>query len=288
MPGSHRPPCIVAQGTVPFASRLASRVGGLDDLDVRGFQASSAIAGGRRRRSQDEDRRVRRRPLDPPPRGGGQGGGERCRRDAKAGMESTGRGPPGRGHPHPALPHKLDTEGARAGGDAAEALRDCSPTARWPIVCSRFGAAAWPAPQGCSLRSRTRPLKLGVITGSTGTMRFRGPGLVRVPEVAFVSGIASLTVASPPRSPTSRRTWPGRVLERRNTLRAGQEATRILPGRGPTGLDDRPIPADRPRRFGPDRAIDLDPSGTLDGGDVLPGFVLPLGELFAELDHGKA
>ena len=32
----------------------------------------------------------------------------------------------------------------------------------------------------------------------------------------------------------------------------------------------------------------LDASQTLDGGDVLPGFVLPLAELFGELDRQGA
>ena len=36
-----------------------------------------------------------------------------------------------------------------------------------------------------------------------------------------------------------------------------------------------------------DRFRDLGPADALDGGDVLPGFALPLADLFAELDrHG--
>ena len=35
----------------------------------------------------------------------------------------------------------------------------------------------------------------------------------------------------------------------------------------------------------PDQPTVLDESQTLDGGDVLPGFALPLSDLFAELDR---
>lgn len=38
----------------------------------------------------------------------------------------------------------------------------------------------------------------------------------------------------------------------------------------------------------PDKKTTLDESGTLDGGDVLPGFTLPLAKLFARLEKPKA
>ena len=151
--------------------------------------------------------------------------------------------------------------------------------------CESFLAVAL----GCRRWEFVRPLKLGVITGSTGTMRL-APGLVRVPEVAFVSWdrfpdrrVPSEPVPDLAPDLAVEFLSEGNTLEelarkRREYFRAGVRLVWTIDQSRRTARVDS----------APDRAIELVPSGTLDGGVVLPCFVLPLGELFAELDHGKA
>ncbi len=68
----------------------------------------------------------------------------------------------------------------------------------------------------------------------------------------------------------------------------GPEAVGILRRRGPARLGGRPAaPGPWPIFHCPDGATVLDATMTLDGGAVLPGFELPLADLFGELDrHG--
>ena len=73
----------------------------------------------------------------------------------------------------------------------------------------------------------------------------------------------------------------------KHSRRDGSQATRILRGRGRTGLDR--LPRDRDRRsleHGP-RLPHLRPRDTLTGGTVLPGFQLSIGEWFQRATGGQ-
>jgi Uma2 family endonuclease len=139
------------------------------------------------------------------------------------------------------------------------------------------------------LRAFLIPRGLGMVTGPGGPMRLF-PGLVRLPDVAFVAwttvpGRRAPEEPIPDLAPdlavevlSASNTEQEMALKRGAYFNAGVRLVWIID------------PSDRTARVyaGPDRVVELDASGTLDGGDVLPGFVLPLGELFAELDHGEA
>ncbi len=143
---------------------------------------------------------------------------------------------------------------------------------------------------GCALIAILRgfiiPANLGIVTGADGMMRLF-PGLVRGPDVAY---------ASWDRVPGRR--WPIEpiagfapdlaieVLSRSNTK---QEMARKRRDYFEAGV--RLVWEVDPRARtvavfdAPERSTVLDESMTLDGGDVLPGFALPLGDLFGELDR---
>ena len=130
------------------------------------------------------------------------------------------------------------------------------------------------------------PRNLGLISGADGSMRMF-PGLVRVPDVAFAS-------------------WdriPGRrlpngaiagfapelaieILSRSNTK---AEMARKRSESFQAGVllvwEVDPVARTVAVYETADRPIMLDQTQTLDGGAVLPGFVLPLADLFGELDR---
>jgi Uma2 family endonuclease len=137
-----------------------------------------------------------------------------------------------------------------------------------------------------SLRAFVRPRRLGLVAGEGGMMRLSS-GLVRVPDVSFVS-------------------WdrlPGRRFPR-------QPIPNLAPNLAVEVLSESNTPAEMKRKrreyfkAGVMLIWIVDPktrtvavytsvrkptilkeSQTLDGGDVLPGFALPLRELFGELDE---
>jgi Uma2 family endonuclease len=136
------------------------------------------------------------------------------------------------------------------------------------------------------LREFVASRNLGQVSGADGSLRLFS-GLVRIPDIAFVSWdrmpgrripkkpIPSLApdlaveVLSPSNTPREM------TLKRRHYFEAGVRLVWIV---------------DPKRRTiavytGPDRPARLDASATLDGGDVLPGFTLPLKRLFADLDR---
>ena len=138
------------------------------------------------------------------------------------------------------------------------------------------------------LRAFIIPRNLGLLTGEAGMMRLV-PGLVRVPDLAF---------ASWDRIPGRRRpTGPiagfapdlaVEVLSRGNTKAemARKRAEYFASGVRLVWEVD-PIARIVTVFEAPDRSLVLDESQVLDGGDVLPGFALPLANLFGELDrHG--
>jgi Uma2 family endonuclease len=130
------------------------------------------------------------------------------------------------------------------------------------------------------------PRNLGLVSGADGTMKLFG-GLVRIPDVAFVS-------------------WdrlPGRVIPK-------EPIPSLTPDLVVEVLSESNTPAEMGRKRGeyfasgvrmvwefdtqsrivtvyaPDgNVLVLDSSGVLQGGDVLPGFTLVLRDLFAKLDQ---
>jgi Uma2 family endonuclease len=132
------------------------------------------------------------------------------------------------------------------------------------------------------------PRNLGLVTGPDGTVQLMA-NLVRIPDVAFTSwdrlpGRKCPTAPVPRLAPDlavevlSRSNTPGEMaVKRQDYFTAGVELVwEIDP-------DARTVAV---YTSATDVTI-LTETGTLDGGSVLPGFALPLQNLFAELDrHG--
>ncbi len=137
-----------------------------------------------------------------------------------------------------------------------------------------------------SLRAFVLPGNPGVISGADGMMRLF-PGLVRGPDVAYASwdripgrrfptdpiaGFApdlAVEVLSPSNTAAEM------ARERREYFEAGVRLVwEVDPASRTVAVFDAP-----------ERSTLLDESRTLDGGQVLPGFALPLAELFTELDR---
>ena len=128
--------------------------------------------------------------------------------------------------------------------------------------------------------------RLGVVAGEGGMIRL-APGLVRIPDVSFVSRdqfpdgrvgrepVPSLspTLAVEVLSPSNTKTEMDQKL--RDYFAAGSKLVWYLD------------PADRSVRVytSPEHFTRLDESGTLDGGEVLPGFRLPVREWFERAER---
>lgn len=130
------------------------------------------------------------------------------------------------------------------------------------------------------------PRKLGLVSGEAGMARLF-PGLVRIPDVAFASW-QRLPGGSVPRDPVPDLV-PDLVVE---VLSQGNTELEMERKRGEYfGAGVRLLwvvdPDARTATVysGPDRVETLTESDTLDGGDVLEGFRLPLREVFAEMDR---
>lgn len=130
------------------------------------------------------------------------------------------------------------------------------------------------------------PRNLGLVSGPDGTMELM-PNLVRIPDVAFTSwdrmpGRRRPTSPVPRLSPNlavevlSRSNTPGEMAaKRQDYFAAGVELVwEIDP-------DARTVVA----YASPTDSTTLRANDILDGGTVLPGFTLPLQDLFAELDR---
>jgi Uma2 family endonuclease len=138
------------------------------------------------------------------------------------------------------------------------------------------------------LRRFVRPRKLGLVSAPDGMLRLF-PGLVRIPDVAFASW-DRFPDRKVPKAPVPA-VVPDLIVEVLNVSNTLAEMDRKRAEYFDAGV--RLIweidPASRSVSvFTPDGTVNvLDASQTLEGGDVLPGFVLVLSELFAELDeHG--
>ena len=135
------------------------------------------------------------------------------------------------------------------------------------------------------IRVFVRPRRLGVVVGEQGMMRVV-PGQVRMPDVAFTSW--ARLPPTYPRDPAPRVSpdLAVEVLSPTNTPAemARKRAEYVAGGTRLVWVLDPPT-----RTFTvhtPDREpVEVGPDGTLDGGDVLPGFTLSVADLFAEAER---
>ncbi len=136
------------------------------------------------------------------------------------------------------------------------------------------------------LRGFVRPRNLGLVAGEGGMMRL-APGLVRIPDVSFISWdhIPGRRMPAEPIPDL----YPDLAVEVLSTSNTTAEMLRkcreyFAAGARLVWLID-PVARTVTVYTAPERWTVLDESQTLDGGDVLPGFILPLRDLFAELDE---
>jgi Uma2 family endonuclease len=136
------------------------------------------------------------------------------------------------------------------------------------------------------LRAFVDPRNLGLVSRADGMMRLF-PGLVRIPDVAFVSWnrVPGRRVPAEPIAAfapdlaveiLSRGNTPGEMARKcREYFPAGVSLVWLID------------PMDRTATVftGPDQTKVLGPDDTLEGGEVLPGFALPLRAFFSELDR---
>ncbi len=136
-----------------------------------------------------------------------------------------------------------------------------------------------------ALRQFIRPRNLGLVTGEAGLMRLAS-GLVRIPDVAFISW-SRIPKRRMPTEPIpnlapdlvvevlSTSNTPGEMRrKRREYFEAGVRLVWLV------DPDTRSVDI----YTDIDSVITLSETDTLDGGLVLPGFMLALRDLFAELD----
>jgi Uma2 family endonuclease len=129
---------------------------------------------------------------------------------------------------------------------------------------------------------------LGVVAGEAGLLRLM-PGLVRIPDVSFVSwGRMPDPQAPRPPIPTLAPDLAVEVLSESNTeAEMGRKLREYFAaGARLVWYLDR---EDRAARVytAPDQSTLLDETQALDGADVLPGFALPLRELFDRAERHR-
>jgi Uma2 family endonuclease len=135
---------------------------------------------------------------------------------------------------------------------------------------------------GTFLNNYVRPRKLGIVTGPDGTIRLF-PGLVRIPDVAFASW-DRFPGRKRPKSPIPHLA-PDLVVEVLSKSNTKAEMKQKLEEYFAAGV--RLVWMVDPRKrtarvhTSVQESVLLTAGQALDGGDVLPGFVLPLDELFA-------
>jgi Uma2 family endonuclease len=133
-----------------------------------------------------------------------------------------------------------------------------------------------------------RQYDLGTLAGAAGTLRLM-PGLVRIPDVSFIvwERMPSSDVPSKP-IPDLSPDLAVEILSENNTPR---EMARKLKEYFDAGARLVWYVDPRARTVtvytSPDDFTVLDESATLDGGDLLPGFTLPLLELFARASRRR-
>ena len=131
------------------------------------------------------------------------------------------------------------------------------------------------------LNNFVRPRKLGIVTGADGTIRLF-PGLVRMPDVAFASW-ACFPDRKRPKTPIPH-VAPTLAVEVLGKSNSKAEMVKKLGEYFGAGVQVVWIVNPRKRTVQVYTAVDssvvFTESQTLDGGDVLPGFVLRLKEMF--------
>ena len=137
---------------------------------------------------------------------------------------------------------------------------------------------------GGFLGSYIRGKRLGIVLGEAGMMRL-APGLVRIPDVSFIS-LARLPGGRVPREPIPDLV-PDLAVEVISKSNTREEMQRKLHDYFGAGVRLVWYVYHSPRRevrvyLSPEKYSVVREDETLDGGDVLPGFQLPLCELFAE------
>jgi Uma2 family endonuclease len=139
---------------------------------------------------------------------------------------------------------------------------------------------------GSYLRDFVIPRNLGIVSGADGMMRLF-EGLVRIPDVAFIAW-ASIPGRCVPQEPIPELApdLAVEVLSEGNTVREMARKRREYFDAG-VRLVWMIDPVERTVHVytSSDVFVTLAVSESLDGGEVLPGFVLPLHELFGELDR---
>lgn len=138
------------------------------------------------------------------------------------------------------------------------------------------------------LRRFVVPRNRGVVTGPDEMVRLF-PGMVRAPDAAFASWdrFPDRKVSKDP-IPTLAPDLVVEVLSRSNTPREMSRKRGEFFAQGVSVVWEVDLRSRTVTIYKPDgTVIELTESDRLDGGDVLPGFLLELRELFAELDrHG--
>jgi Uma2 family endonuclease len=136
------------------------------------------------------------------------------------------------------------------------------------------------------LRDHVNPRNLGIVSGESGMMRLF-PGLVRIPDVAF----ASWKRFPDRRMPTEPipDLVPDLVVEILSESNTEKEMARKYREYFQAGVQ-LVWEIDLKKRAvivytAPDRSTLLNETQTLEGDDILPGFTLPLAQLFGELDR---
>jgi Uma2 family endonuclease len=128
--------------------------------------------------------------------------------------------------------------------------------------------------------------RLGIVTGADGTIRLAA-GLVRIPDVSFVSW-DRLPGGKIPREPIPDLApdLAVEVLSKSNTKREMERKLRDYFDAG-VRLVWFIEPEDRTARVytAIDRVESIGEDGALEGGDVLPGFRIPLRDLFARAER---
>jgi len=136
------------------------------------------------------------------------------------------------------------------------------------------------------LRDFIKRRKLGTLAGEAGMLRL-SPGLVRIPDLSFISRarIASHRRALAPILPLA----PDLAIEVLSEGNTPREMARKLRDYFTSGCRLVWLVDPRTRKVdvytSPAEPITLTEKQTLTGGDVLPGFRLPLRKLFAVLDE---
>jgi Uma2 family endonuclease len=141
---------------------------------------------------------------------------------------------------------------------------------------------------GMYLAAFVKQHRLGEVTGADGTMRLM-PGLVRIPDLAFTSR-ARLPKKGAPREPIPDLApdLAVEVLSKGNTKAEMRRKVReyFEVGVRLAWLID-PKTRTATVHTSPTASTKLVEGQSLNGSDVLPGFALPLGELFECLDRGR-